>query len=197
MTSPHLALSFEICDQARLRRDKTFDGKFFVAVRTTRIYCRPICPVRPPLSRNVVFFPSAFAAERAGYRPCLRCRPESAPGSAAWLGTGAVVKRALRLLDEGALDGGTVADLAARLGIGDRQLRRLFLKHVGATPTEVASTMRLQRALTLLRNSSTPVTSIAFEAGYNSVRAFNRAFKQAFGRPPGAVRRVQGHRGAV
>src|ERR1700740_3264792 len=132
----HVPLPFldpATCDRARLARDPAFDGLFFTGVRTTRIYCRPVCPVRRARSENVVFFPTAAAAERAGFRPCLRCRPETAPGSPAWNGTRSTVGRAMRLIHEGFLDRASVSDLAERLGIGPRHLLRLFLRHTGAT----------------------------------------------------------------
>ncbi len=135
-------LDFATCDAARLRRDPAYDGVFFIAVRTTRIYCRPVCRVRQPLSKNISFYPSAAAAERAGYRPCLRCRPETAPFCPAWRGTRTTVERALRLIEDGALDGGSVESLAGRLGVGARHLTRLFARHLGASPRQVAGTRR-------------------------------------------------------
>src|ERR1700740_2632541 len=143
MTGLPPGLDWDVCDRARLARDRTYDGVFFTGVRTTRIYCRPVCPVRPARSENVVFFPSAAGAERAGFPPCLRCRPETAPGSPAWRGTRSTVGRAMRLIDGGFLDRASVSDLADRLGIGPRHLLRLFLRHTGATPSEVAATPRL------------------------------------------------------
>src|SRR5215470_1454247 len=131
------------CDRARITRDSRFDGRFYTGVLTTRIYCRPTCPVKPAKSRNVVFFPTAAAAERAGFRPCLRCRPEAAPGTPAWQGAAATVTRALRLIERGFLDDGkSVEDLALTLGMTGRHLRRLFLCHAGASPLAVASTRR-------------------------------------------------------
>jgi AraC family transcriptional regulator of adaptative response / DNA-3-methyladenine glycosylase II len=177
------------CDRARLARDAAFDGLFFTGVRTTRIYCRPICPVRPARSENVVFFPSAAAAERAGFRPCLRCRPETAPGSPAWSGTRSTVGRAMRLINEGFLDRASVSDLAERLGIGPRHLLRLFLRHTGATPSEVAATRRIQAAKRLIDGSQMPLAEIAFAAGFGSVRRFNDAFRATYGRPPSSFRR--------
>src|ERR1700754_5302642 len=123
----------EECERARVRRDRRYDGRFFSGVRTTRIYCRPVCPVRPAQGRNVTFYPTAAAAEAAGFRPCLRCRPETAPFSPAWQGSRTTVARALRLIDAGALDDGSVEDLAARLGIGPRHLLRLFQRHLAAS----------------------------------------------------------------
>src|SRR5919201_1454242 len=142
-----LGLDWSTCDRARIARDPRFDGWFFTGVLTTRIYCRPTCPVKPAKSRNVVFFATAAAAERAGFRPCLRCRPETAPGTPAWQGAAATVSRALRLIEAGFLDEGRrVDDLADTLGMTSRHLRRLFLRHAGASPTAVAATRRVQRA---------------------------------------------------
>src|SRR4051795_3827417 len=129
-----LGLTRKALDRARISRDRRFDGKFFIAVKTTGIYCRPVCPAPSPKSANVAYFASAAAAAESGFRPCLRCRPEAAPGTPAWLGTSAVVRRALRLIDDGGLDGSSVDALAARVGIGARHLHRLFVQHVGASP---------------------------------------------------------------
>lgn len=177
------------CDRARLARDAAFDGLFFTGVRTTRIYCRPICPVRPARSENVLFFPSAAAAERAGFRPCLRCRPETAPGSPAWNGTRSTVGRAMRLIEAGFLDRASVSDLAEKLGIGPRHLLRLFLRHAGATPSEVAATRRIQAAKRLIDGTKQPLAEIAFAAGFGSVRRFNDAFRATYGRPPSSFRK--------
>jgi AraC family transcriptional regulator, regulatory protein of adaptative response / methylated-DNA-[protein]-cysteine methyltransferase len=177
------------CDRARLARDPAFDGLFFTGVRTTRIYCRPVCPVRPARSENVVFFPSAAAAERAGFRPCLRCRPETAPGSPAWNGTRSTVGRAMRLIEAGFLDRASVSDLADKLGIGPRHLLRLFLRHTGATPSEVAATRRIQVAKRLIDGTKQPLAEIAFAAGFGSVRRFNDAFRATYGRPPSSFRK--------
>jgi AraC family transcriptional regulator, regulatory protein of adaptative response / methylated-DNA-[protein]-cysteine methyltransferase len=177
------------CDRARLARDPAFDGLFFTGVRTTRIYCRPVCPVRPARSENVVFFPSAAAAERAGFRPCLRCRPETAPGSPAWNGTRSTVGRAMRLIEAGFLDRASVSDLADKLGIGPRHLLRLFLRHAGATPSEVAATRRIQAAKRLIDGTKQPLSEIAFAAGFGSVRRFNDAFRATYGRPPSSFRK--------
>src|SRR6187549_926601 len=131
-----------VCDRARRSRDARFDGKFFIAVTTTKIYCRPICPARSPKDENVRYYPTAAAAQAAGFRPCLRCRPEASPGTPAWFGTSSLVSRGLRLIGEGALDGAGVDRLADRLGVTARHLRRLFLQHLGATPLQVALTRR-------------------------------------------------------
>lgn len=181
-------LDFAVCDRARLSRDRAFDGVFFTAVRTTGIYCRPVCPAQPK-SRNVRFYRSAAAAEADGFRPCLRCRPETAPFSPAWNGTAATVARAVRLIEAGALDRGSAETLAASLGIGARHLTRLFRQHLHATPVRVARTMRVQRAKRLLDETDIPITDIALRAGFSSIRNFNLAFAQAYGRPPSAIRR--------
>lgn len=178
----------ETCDRARLARNPAFDGLFYTGVRTTKIYCRPVCPVRPAKSANVSFYPTAASAERAGFRPCLRCRPETAPGSPAWQGTATTVSRALRIIDGGFLDSNRVVDLAERLGIGARHLSRLFAKYVGASPTQVAATARVQRAKRLIDAGDMPITDIAFAAGFNSIRRFNDAFKALYGRTPSSLR---------
>jgi AraC family transcriptional regulator, regulatory protein of adaptative response / methylated-DNA-[protein]-cysteine methyltransferase len=184
-------LDSRTCDRARLARDRRFDGRFFTGVLTTRIYCRPTCPVKPAKSRNVVFFPTAAAAERAGFRPCLRCRPETAPGTPAWRGAAASVSRALRLIEGGFLDDGkTVEDLADSLGMTTRHLRRLFARHAGASPIAVATTRRVQRAKRLIDETSIPMSALAFAAGFGSIRRFNAAFHAVYRRPPTAVRRT-------
>jgi AraC family transcriptional regulator of adaptative response / DNA-3-methyladenine glycosylase II len=184
-----------VCDRARLARDARFDGRFLSGVRTTRIYCRPTCPVKPARSENVVFFPTAAAAERAGFRPCLRCRPETAPGSPAWQGSAATVSRALTLVNRGFLDEARVEDLAGVLGMGPRHLLRLFMRYVGAPPSAVARTRRVQVAKALLDESRMPIAEIAFAAGFSSVRRFNAAFLDTYGRPPSAIRRRGGDAG--
>jgi AraC family transcriptional regulator of adaptative response / DNA-3-methyladenine glycosylase II len=184
-------LDFDLCNAARLRRDPAFDGVFFTAVKTTGIYCRPVCPVKQPLAKNVAFYPSAAAAERAGYRPCLRCRPETAPFCPAWNGTKATVARALKLIEGGALEKEDVAGLAARLGIGSRHLSRLFQYHVGASPTQTAQTFRLQRAKRLLDETDLPITEIAYGAGFRSIRRFNDAFLGLYQRAPSDYRRAE------
>src|SRR5262245_38766705 len=190
-----LALDRRRCDRARIARDARFDGWFFTGVLTTRIYCRPTCPVRPARSKNVVFFPTAAAAERAGFRPCLRCRPEAAPGTPAWRGAAATVSRALRLLDAGFLDDGRdVDDLAATLGMTARHLRRLFERYPGASPTEVAMTRRVQRAKALVDGTALPMSAVAFAAGFGSIRRFNDAFRAVYRRPPTAIRRASRRR---
>jgi AraC family transcriptional regulator, regulatory protein of adaptative response / methylated-DNA-[protein]-cysteine methyltransferase len=184
-------LDFAECDRARLARDPAYDGRFFTGVRTTGVYCRPVCPVRPARSANVGYYPSAAAAEAAGFRPCLRCRPETAPFCPAWKGSRTTVERALRLIEEGALDGegSSVDGLAARVGIGPRHLARLFAKHVRASPSQVAKTMRVQRAKRLLDTTDLPVAEIALQAGFASLRRFNTVFAEIYGRPPTEIRR--------
>jgi AraC family transcriptional regulator of adaptative response / DNA-3-methyladenine glycosylase II len=183
----------EALERARTSRDPRFDGKFFIAVSTTGIYCRPICPSRYAKRSNVRFFGSPAAAETAGFRPCLRCRPEAAPGTPAWLGTVAVVRRAMRLIGAGALDEDSVEALALRLGIGPRHLLRLFLRHVGASPLAVAQTRRLHFAACLLEQTLLPITQVALAAGFGSSRRFNDAFARTYRRPPRELRRSARH----
>jgi AraC family transcriptional regulator, regulatory protein of adaptative response / DNA-3-methyladenine glycosylase II len=175
--------------RARISRDARFDGKFFIAVLTTGVYCRPICPSPRSKKSHVRYYATAAAAAAAGYRPCRRCRPEVAPGSPAWLGPPAVVRRALRLIDEGALDGASVDELALRLGVGSRHLDRLFSTYVGVSPVAVAQTRRLHFAKQLLDETDLPVTRIAMTAGFGSLRRFNEAFRAAFRSTPRAARR--------
>jgi AraC family transcriptional regulator, regulatory protein of adaptative response / DNA-3-methyladenine glycosylase II len=182
-------LDSEALNRARISRDPRFDGKFFIAVTSTGIYCRPICPSRYAKRAHVRFFGSPAAAEAAGFRPCLRCRPEAAPGTPAWLGTAAVVRRALRLINEGALDEDSVDALADRLGIGARHLLRLFGRHVGASPLAVAQTRRLHFAVCLLEETDLPITQIAMASGFGSCRRFNDAFRKTYHRAPRELRR--------
>lgn len=187
-----LGLGRGALDRARLSRDPRFDGKFFIAVTSTGIYCRPICPSPTSKHQNVRYYATAAAAAEAGFRPCLRCRPEAAPGTAAWLGTSAVVRRALRLIHEGALDEASVGALATRVGVGSRHLRRLFVTHVGASPIAVAQTRRLQFAKRLLDETDLPITQIALAAGFGSLRRFNDAFLSTYRRSPRELRRRRG-----
>lgn len=187
-------LDFDTMNAARLARDPAFDGVFFIAVKTTGIYCRPVCRVRPPLTRNIAFYPSAAAAEGAGFRPCLKCRPESAPFCPAWNGTRTTVERALKLIDAGALDGsGTVEQLAARCGVGPRHLARLFAQHLGASPIAVAQTRRVQRAMQMIAHTQLPMTEIAHAAGFASLRRFNEVIAARYARTPTALRKVRPH----
>jgi AraC family transcriptional regulator of adaptative response / DNA-3-methyladenine glycosylase II len=186
---PSEGLDPETCRRARLSRDPRFDGEFFLGVRSTGIYCRPICPARAAAEHNVVYFREASQAAEAGFRPCLRCRPEAAPGSAAWQGSSVTVQRALRLIREGALNTATLAALCERLGVGERYLRKLFQRELGVSPNAVAQNQRLLFARQLLQETALPVTDIAFAAGFGSVRRCNSAFRASFGKPPSAMRR--------
>lgn len=179
----------DVYERARLSRDARFDGKFFVGVRTTGIYCRPICPANAPKKENVEFYPSAAAACEAGFRPCLRCRPECAPGTPAWLGTSTTVRRGLRLISDGALDDGSIEQLADRLGVTSRHLRRLFTRHLGASPLAIAHTQRLHFAKRLIDQTDLPMSEISIAAGYGSVRRFNDAFRNTYGRTPRELRK--------
>jgi len=180
-----------VYERARLARDSRFDGHFFIGVRTTGIYCRPICPANSPKSENITFYQSAAAASEAGYRPCLRCRPETAPGSPAWSGTSTTVRRGLRLIAAGALDEDDIEALSDRLGVTSRHLRRLFAKHLGASPRAVAHTQRLHFAKRLIDDTRLPMNEIAVAAGYGSVRRFNDAFRKSYNRSPRELRRVR------
>jgi AraC family transcriptional regulator of adaptative response/methylated-DNA-[protein]-cysteine methyltransferase len=180
-------VDFETSYSALQRRDTSLDGVVFVAVKTTGIYCRPVCRVRTPLARNVLFYPSAAAAERAGYRPCFRCRPETAPFCPAWKGTRTTVERALVLIEAGALDEDSVAALAARLGIGARHLSRLFAEYLEASPAQVAQSLRIQRAKRLLDDTDLPISVIAQRAGFRSPRRMTAAFVHVYRRPPSAL----------
>jgi AraC family transcriptional regulator of adaptative response / DNA-3-methyladenine glycosylase II len=184
-----LPLSIRALHRARISRDPRFDGKFFVAVTSTGIYCRPICRVRTAKSSNVRYYATAAAASAAGFRPCLRCHPEAAPGSPAWIGTSAVVRRGLRLIDDGALDSGTVEQLADKLGMGPRHLDRLFVQHIGASPNAVAQTRRLHFAKRLLDDTDLPITEIALASGFGSLRRFNAVFRDTYARSPRELRK--------
>jgi AraC family transcriptional regulator of adaptative response / DNA-3-methyladenine glycosylase II len=190
MTS--MELDPTICYQAVLSRDQRFDGRFFGGVVTTGVYCRPICRVRPPKLENIRWFACAAAAEAAGFRPCRRCRPEAAPGTPAWLGSSAVVSRALRLISEGVLDESGLEELSARLGVGSRHLRRLFAEHLGVSPLAIASARRVHFAARLIQETDLPITEIAFAAGFKSIRQFNHAVLSAFGQAPTQIRNRRG-----
>lgn len=175
---------------ARQSRDSRFDGKFFVAVKTTKIYCRPICRVRLPKEENVLYFDSAFAAASHGFRPCLRCRPDSAPGSPAWKGTGATLSRAMSLLQTGAQH--DMPRLAERLGISDRYLRHLFQNALGVSPKRFALYHQCLFAKKLLHETVLPITDVALASGFTSVRRFNDCFKQLMTLTPSGVRKTAG-----
>ncbi len=178
-----------VCYRAVQARDARYDGRFFTCVKTTGIYCRPICPARPPKLENCTFVPTAAAAQAAGFRPCLRCRPESSPELDAWRGTAATVSRALKLIEAGALDGGDVGLLSDRLEIGERQLRRLFSRHVGAAPITVAQTRRVLLAKQLIHQTDLSMIDVAMASGFGSVRRFNETFQRLYRRPPSELRR--------
>ncbi|WP_258129863.1 AlkA N-terminal domain-containing protein [Achromobacter anxifer] len=182
-------LNHDSCYSAIQVRDARYDGRFFTAVKTTRIYCRPVCPARTPLSKNVTFYATAAAAQEAGYHPCLRCRPETAPelGPGHELPEG--LARALQLIELGALDEDGVDGLAQRLGLGERQLRRQFRQHLGASPVAVAQTRRVLLAKQLIHETRMPMAEIAFASGFGSIRRFNEIFHDLFARAPGELRR--------
>src|SRR6201991_3502471 len=177
------------CRRAFVTRDPRFDGRIFCGVKTTGIYCRPVCPARTPKAENVVYFPSAAAAQDAGFRPCLRCRPEASPDLGAWRGTSNTVSRALALIEGGAMDNGDVDALAGRLGAGGRQLRGLSPRNRGASPVSVPKTRRVLLAKQLIQETRLPMSEVALASGFGSVRRFNETFQQLFDRPPGALRR--------
>jgi AraC family transcriptional regulator, regulatory protein of adaptative response / DNA-3-methyladenine glycosylase II len=183
-------LDWHVCSRARLSRDARFDGKFFIGVVGSGVYCRSICPAPTAKEKNVRYYPTAAAAAEAGFRPCLRCRPESSPGTPAWLGTSNTVSRALRLIGESGLEEGGVEVLAERLGVGSRHLRRLFLKHLGATPIAVAQTRRLHFAKKLIDETSLPMSQIALASGFGCVRRFNAGIRKVYHRTPTQIRHL-------
>jgi len=183
-------LDWRVCSRARLSRDARFDGKFFIGVITSHVYCRSICPAPTAKEENVRYYPSAAAAAEAGFRPCLRCRPECSPGTRAWIGTPNTVSRALRLISECGLEAGGVEALAERLGVGSRRLRRLFLRHLGATPSAVAQTRRLHFAKKLIDETTLPMGQVAIASGFGCVRRFNAAIRKVYHRTPSQIRRL-------
>ena len=185
-----MTLDLQVCSRARLSRDPRFDGKFFIAVLGSRVYCRSICPAPTCKEKNVRYFPTAAAAAEAGFRPCLRCRPECSPGTPAWLGTSNTVSRALRLIGESGLEDGGIEILADRLGVGSRHLRRLFLRHLGATPSAVAHTRRLHFAKKLIDETKLPMNQLALAAGFGCVRRFNAAMRGIYKRTPTQIRQL-------
>jgi len=189
-----MELDWQVCSRARLARDARFDGKFYIGVHSTRIYCRPICHARASREENVCYFSSAAAAAAAGFRPCLRCRPECSPGTPAWAGTKTTVARALRLLNESSLEEGGVEALADHLGVGSRHLRRLFLRHLGATPRDIAQTRRLHFAKKLIDETHLPMTQIALASGFGTVRRFNAAIRGVYNRTPTQIRALARHK---
>lgn len=177
--------------KALLSRDRRFDGHFFVGVTSTGIYCRNVCPVKPPKRENCTFHPSAAAAERAGFRPCLRCRPELAPGNSHIDAVSRLASAAAGRIEDGALTRGTVADLAADLGVTDRHLRRVLAAELGATPIQIAQTQRLLLAKRLLTDTRLTVTEVAFASGFESLRRFNFLFQERYRMRPTDLRRTR------
>ncbi len=175
--------------RARKSRDARFDGLFFIAVKTTGIYCRPICPANSPLEKNVEYYDTAVSAAGAGFRPCLRCRPDAAPQSSAWLGSQTSFQRAIKLINEGALQTDSLQSLSARLGISDRYLRELFQQNLGTSPKKYATYQQCLFAKQLLHESRLPITDIAYASGFNSVRRFNEAMQQQIGLTPREIRK--------
>jgi AraC family transcriptional regulator, regulatory protein of adaptative response / DNA-3-methyladenine glycosylase II len=190
--APEAALDSKVCWQALRSRDHRFDGRFFPGVVTTGVYCRTICPVPLRKPENIQWFPTAAAAEAAGFRPCRRCNPQTSPGTPAWFGTAAVVTRGLKLVLDGGLDRDNVDAFAERVGIGPRQLRRLFVQHLGTSPLKVAHIRRLQLAQTLIESTNLPIAEIALRSGFRSVRQFNQVMQIAFDQAPSQLRRLGG-----
>jgi AraC family transcriptional regulator of adaptative response / DNA-3-methyladenine glycosylase II len=185
-----MQLDWQVCSRARLSRDPRFDGKFFIGVLGSGVYCRSICPAPAAKEKNCRYFLTAAAAAEAGFRPCLRCRPECSPGTPAWLGTPNTVSRALRLIAESSLTDGGVEVLAERLGVGSRHLRRLFVRHLGATPMAVAQTRRLHFAKKLIDETSLPMSEVALASGFGCVRRFNATIRKIYNRTPTQIRRL-------
>src|SRR5918996_305414 len=186
-----MLLSTDQCQRAAQAHDPRFDGIFFIGVITTGVYCRPICPARVSVASHRRFFVSAAAAERAGYRPCLRCRPELAPGRAPIDAVSRLAFAATVRIGAGALNGRSVADLARELGVSERHLRRALEREAGVSPIELAQTHRLLLAKRLLVDSSLPVTQIAFASGFQSLRRFNTAFRERYRLSPSRLRRAE------
>ncbi len=187
-----MQLDADACYRAHRSRDARFDGRFFTAVRSTRIYCRPVCTAPLPKRENCSFFPSAAAAEGAGFRPCLRCRPELAPGLASVDASARLARAAANLIDDGALADANLASLASQLGVTDRHLRRVFEAEFGVTPIAYAQTARLLLAKRLLTDTAMPVTEVALAAGFGSLRRLNTLFAQRYRLSPTALRRQHG-----
>lgn len=183
-----MQLDFEWCYRAVDSRDGRFDGWFYTAVTSTRIYCRPSCPARTPLRRNVRFYRSAAAAQGAGFRACRRCRPDAVPGSPEWDTRADVVARAMRLIADGVVDRDGVPGLARRLGYTERHLHRMLTAEVGAGPLALARAQRAQAARVLVETTNLGLAEVAFAAGFGSVRQFNDTVRQVYGVPPSALR---------
>lgn len=181
----------EVCKRARKARDPRFDGRFYIGVLTTGIYCRPVCPARMPAEDNVRYYSTSASAQDAGFRPCLRCRPETARRLPEWTLASQTVVRGMRLIDAGFLDTNPVESMAERLGISGRHLNRLFLDALGATPKSLARTRRVQLAKRLIDSSTLPLSEVALRAGFGSIRRFNDEMKDAYRRSPRDLRRVR------
>ena len=188
---PAMLPSLDICRRAHAARDRRFDGRFVVGVLSTGVFCRPICPARMPRPENARYFASPATALAQGYRPCRRCRPEAAPATPAWSLGSDTALRALRLVEEGFLDHARIDDLAVAVGVGSRQLRRLFAEEVGVGPAALARARRLLLAVRLLDETDLTITNVAMAAGYGSVRRFNTEFRGRFGAPPSTRRRTR------
>ena len=184
-----MKLNADICYRALETRDARFDGQFFTAVRTTRVYCRPVCAAPTPKRENCSFYRSAAAAHLAGYRPCLRCRPELAPEIVTQQGADGIVSRMLRLLAEGLFDDYSVADVAQRLAVSERHLRRICVDQLGASPIKIVQTRRLLFARQLLDQTNLPLSEVALAAGFGSIRRFNAVFQNIYQRTPRDIRR--------
>lgn len=184
-----MILDDEVCRRALATHDTRFDGLFFVGVSSTGIYCRPVCPAKTPKPENCTFYKSAAAAEAAGYRPCLRCRPELAPGRASCDAIGAWARAAVRRIEDGALAEQSVPELAAELGISDRHLRRAVQSEFGVSPVELAQTQRLLTAKRLLTDTHLPIGEVALASGFSSVRRFNALFLERYGLSPSRLRK--------
>ncbi|MGB2919545.1 MAG: DNA-3-methyladenine glycosylase 2 family protein [Mycobacterium sp.] len=180
---------FDRCYRAVQAKDARFDGWFVTAVLTTKIYCRPSCPVRPPFARNICFHPTAASAQRAGFRACKRCRPDASPGSPEWNVRGDVVARAMRLIADGTVDREGVTSLAARTGYTVRQLERLMHAEVGAAPLALARAQRAQMARVLIETTEMPFSDVAFAAGFSSIRQFNDTLRTVCDLTPTSLRR--------
>src|SRR6186713_2860503 len=183
-----MELDFERCYRAVDSRDQRFDGWFYTAVRTTGIYCRPSCPAVTPKRENVTFYPSAAAAQRAGFRACKRCRPDAAPGSPEWDMRADLVGRAMRLIGDGIVDREGVPGLASRLGYTERHLNRLLTAELGAGPLALARAQRAQTARILIETTDLGLSEIAFAAGFGSVRQFNDTIQEVYAQSPSALR---------
>jgi len=188
MDSLETTLSVEQCQKARLARDARFDGQFYIAVKTTGIFCRPICPASPPKEINVEYYPNQVLALKAGYRPCLRCRPDSAPSSWAWKGVETTFLRAVSLIEQGELQQSTLPEFSERLGVSDRYVRMLFGKYVGVSPKQYAQYHQVMFAKQLLHSTSMSIQEVGFACGFNSTRRFNDSFKKTLQLTPTQVR---------